>query len=77
MPQEHSEGSAIVVVATDAPMVSHQVRRLAVRAGLGLARCGSSARSGPDARTSRGSRAFDRSARRVARGRRARPWSSP
>ncbi len=34
------------VIATDAPMLPHQVRRLAVRAGLGLARCGSTARNG-------------------------------
>ncbi len=40
------EGSCIVVVATDAPMLPHQVRRLAVRAGLGLARCGSTAHNG-------------------------------
>ncbi len=46
MPQERSEGSCIVVVATDAPMVPHQVRRLAVRAGLGLARCGSTGHNG-------------------------------
>jgi D-aminopeptidase len=46
MPREHSEGSAIVVVATDAPMVPHQVRRLAARAGLGLARCGSTGHNG-------------------------------
>ena len=46
MPVEHREGSCIVVVATDAPMLPHQVRRLAVRAGLGLARCGSTANNG-------------------------------
>ncbi|HET7235792.1 MAG TPA: P1 family peptidase [Actinomycetota bacterium] len=46
MPSEHREGSCIVVVATDAPMLPHQVRRLAVRAGLGLARCGSTAHNG-------------------------------
>ncbi len=46
MPQVRSEGSCIVVVATDAPMVPHQVRRLAVRAGLGLARCGSTGHNG-------------------------------
>lgn len=40
------EGSCICVVATDAPMLPHQVRRLAVRAGLGLARCGSTANNG-------------------------------
>lgn len=46
MPRQHSEGSCVVVVATDAPMVPHQVRRLAVRAGLGLARTGSTAHNG-------------------------------
>ena len=46
MPHEHSEGSCVVVVATDAPMVPHQIRRLAVRAGLGLARAGSTAHNG-------------------------------
>ncbi|HEX9122529.1 MAG TPA: P1 family peptidase [Actinomycetota bacterium] len=45
MPEEHGEGSCICVVATDAPMMPHQVRRLAVRAGLGLARTGSTARN--------------------------------
>src|SRR4029453_13855149 len=34
-------GSAVVVGATDAPMLPHQLRRLALRSGLGLARCGS------------------------------------
>jgi D-aminopeptidase len=34
-------GSVIVVVATDAPLLPHQCRRLAQRAGLGLARVGS------------------------------------
>ena len=33
-------GSIIVVVATDAPLLPHQCRRLAQRAGLGLARAG-------------------------------------
>jgi D-aminopeptidase len=46
MPAEHGEGSCIVVVATDVPMVPHQVRRLALRAGLGLARCGSTGHNG-------------------------------
>lgn len=41
MPEEHSEGSCVVVLATDAPMLPHQLRRLALRGGLGLARCGS------------------------------------
>ncbi|MFL5737927.1 MAG: P1 family peptidase [Actinomycetota bacterium] len=40
------DGSCVVVVATDAPMLPHQVRRLAVRAGLGLGRTGSVATNG-------------------------------
>ncbi len=39
-------GSCIVVVATDAPMTSAQLERLARRAGLGLARTGSVAHDG-------------------------------
>jgi D-aminopeptidase len=46
MPEGHEEGSCVVIVATDAPMLPHQARRLAVRAGLGLARCGSTAHNG-------------------------------
>lgn len=46
MPEGHEEGSCIVVVATDAPLLPHQARRVAVRAGLGLARCGSTAHNG-------------------------------
>ncbi len=46
MPEEHSEGSCICVVATDAPVLPHQLRRIAQRAGLGLARTGSTARNG-------------------------------
>jgi D-aminopeptidase len=34
------QGSIIIVVATDAPLLPHQLRRLAVRAALGLARTG-------------------------------------
>ncbi len=43
MPPDEKEekGSCIALVATDAPMLPHQLRRLARRAGLGLARCGS------------------------------------
>lgn len=33
-------GSIIIIVATDAPLLPHQCRRLAQRAGLGLARTG-------------------------------------
>jgi D-aminopeptidase len=43
MPEQHSEGSCIVVLATDAPLLPHQARRLATRGALGLARTGSSA----------------------------------
>ena len=39
-----SEGSIIVVIATDAPLDSRQLNRLAKRAALGLARTGSTAR---------------------------------
>jgi len=35
-------GSVIVVVATDAPLLPHQLNRLAQRAGLGIARAGGS-----------------------------------
>ena len=41
-----SEGSIIVVIATDAPLDSRQLTRLAKRATLGLARTGSTARHG-------------------------------
>ncbi len=37
------DGSIIVVVATDAPLLPHQLKRLTKRAGMGLARTGSSA----------------------------------
>jgi D-aminopeptidase len=43
MPDEHTEGSCIVLVATDAPLLPHQLRRVAERAGMGLARGGSHA----------------------------------
>ena len=43
LPTEHNEGSCIVVVATDAPVLPHQLRRIAERAGMGLARGGSTA----------------------------------
>ncbi len=39
-------GSIIIVVATDAPLLSHQLKRLARRAGMGLARMGSYAGDG-------------------------------
>jgi len=40
------QGSIIVVVATDAPLLPHQTKRLARRAALGLARTGSVAGNG-------------------------------
>src|SRR5262249_5119428 len=39
-------GSIIIVVATDAPLLPHQLKRLARRAALGLARTGGSAGNG-------------------------------
>lgn len=39
-------GSIIVVVATDAPLIPHQLRKLAVRAGLGVGRVGGHAENG-------------------------------
>src|SRR5262249_17687726 len=39
-------GSIIIVVATDAPLLSHQLKRLARRAALGVARTGSSSGNG-------------------------------
>lgn len=41
-----SEGSIIVIIATDAPLDSRQLSRLAKRAALGLARTGATARHG-------------------------------
>jgi L-aminopeptidase/D-esterase-like protein len=38
---ERETGSIIVVIATDAPLLPHQLKRLARRASLGLARTGS------------------------------------
>jgi D-aminopeptidase len=39
--QNPDTGSIIIVVATDAPLLPHQLKRLARRAGMGLARMGS------------------------------------
>jgi D-aminopeptidase len=39
-PAFEGAGSVIVIVATDAPLLPHQCRRLAQRAGLGIARTG-------------------------------------
>jgi L-aminopeptidase/D-esterase-like protein len=40
------EGSIIILVATDAPLLPHQLKRLARRASLGLARTGSTSGNG-------------------------------
>ncbi len=40
------QGSIVIVVATDAPLLPHQLKRVARRAGLGLARMGSFAGNG-------------------------------
>lgn len=40
------DGSIIIVVATDAPLLPHQLKRLARRASLGLARLGSTSGNG-------------------------------
>jgi D-aminopeptidase len=45
-PDAFDSGSIIIVVATDAPLLSHQLKRLARRAALGLARNGSYAGNG-------------------------------
>jgi len=43
---EEERGSIIVVVATDAPLVAHQLKRLARRVALGLGRDGSTSGNG-------------------------------
>src|SRR5512145_2187190 len=40
-PFRQEEGSLIVIIATDAPLLPHQLKRLAKRASLGMARTGS------------------------------------
>jgi L-aminopeptidase/D-esterase-like protein len=45
-PYREDVGSIIIVVATDAPLLPHQVKRLARRATMGLARTGSSSGNG-------------------------------
>ena len=47
-----SSGSIITVVATDAPLASNQLTRLAKRAALGIGRAGSSAAGGAGRRVS-------------------------
>jgi D-aminopeptidase len=46
LPVNRETGSIIIVVATDAPLLPHQLKRLARRAALGLARNGSIASNG-------------------------------
>ena len=45
-PRDDDVGSIIIVVATDAPLLSNQLKRLARRAALGVARTGSSSGNG-------------------------------
>jgi L-aminopeptidase/D-esterase-like protein len=45
-PYREDVGSIIIVVATDAPLLPHQVQRLTRRATLGLARTGSTSGNG-------------------------------
>ncbi len=45
-PEAGEMGSIIIVVATDAPFLPHQLKRIARRAGMGLARMGSFAGNG-------------------------------
>src|SRR5262249_49213365 len=45
-PPSEDVGSIIIVVATDAPLLAHQLKRLARRAALGVARTGSSSGNG-------------------------------
>jgi L-aminopeptidase/D-esterase-like protein len=44
--RDEEAGSIIIVIATDAPLLPHQLQRLARRAALGLARTGSVAMNG-------------------------------
>ena len=44
--RDEDSGSIIIVVATDAPLLPHQLKRLARRATMGLARTGSSSGNG-------------------------------
>jgi D-aminopeptidase len=45
-PVRGDTGSIIIVIATDAPLLPHQLKRIAKRAGMGLARMGSYAGNG-------------------------------
>lgn len=45
-PMDDEMGSIIVVIATDAPLLPHQLKRVATRSGLGIARVGGMASNG-------------------------------
>jgi D-aminopeptidase len=45
-PYRQEEGSCVMIVATDAPLTSRQLKRLTKRAFLGMARTGGTARNG-------------------------------
>ena len=45
-PDDEESGSIIIIVATDAPLMPHQLKRLARRSALGLSRTGSIAGNG-------------------------------
>ena len=45
-PNGSERGSIIIVVATDAPLLPHQLKRIARRASLGVARTGGTASNG-------------------------------
>jgi D-aminopeptidase len=45
-PRQEERGSIIIVIATDAPLLPHQLKRLARRATMGLARDGSTSGNG-------------------------------
>jgi D-aminopeptidase len=44
--RQRDYGSIIAVIATDAPLITHQLNRVAKRAALGIGRVGSTARHG-------------------------------
>ena len=45
-PRDEEEGSIIIVIATDAPLLPHQLKRIAQRATMGLARTGATSGNG-------------------------------
>jgi D-aminopeptidase len=45
-PSDEDRGSIIIIIATDAPLLPHQLKRLARRASLGLARNGATSGNG-------------------------------